>query len=416
MTQLTAAKKILIYGYGIEGKSTAAFLKSKDVNYFEIHDDNIKEYSSKKELDEYDVIIVSAGINREKVFPENLWSKCTSNTELFFHNLSPINRRKTIGITGTKGKSTTAKFIYELLQNCEKKVEVAGNYGKGLLDVLDQMDDLEFLVIELSSYQLAYLNRSVHLALCTNLFEDHVDWHGGIDPYHKAKANMWAHQTPSDFLFIPYRYCSNPFFETPGEKITSGSLYHQFFPDETCIWHAPHYLQNLGLAHQLYRHLDLGEIAFKKTCMEFEPLPHRMSFVRELNGVTFYDNAIGCNPHATIADIGFFKEKLGCLILGGVDRGNNFASVFEAIHKHHSPAYIIIQRSDASDKIKSILKENYPRIQFTVASTLEEAVNVGYEKTLKNKVCLLSPACASFDRYKNYEDKGDAFVKYVNSL
>ncbi len=414
LSQLQSASRVLIYGYGVEGQSTEKFLKAHQLKNFEIHDDKNEAYNSKKDLADYDIIIISAGINRLTVIPEALLDRCTSNTEMFFHNLSPANRRKTIGITGTKGKSMTAKFAYELLQNNDKKVAIAGNYGNGLLDFLDQMDDLEFIVMELSSFQLAYLNRSVHIAMCTNLFEDHLDWHGNKANYHAHKANLWKYQTEADFLYIPYRYCKDPSFETDGEKVVCGSLYHQFFEDEESIWHAQHYLQNFGLVHELHKRMDLGEHAFKQTAKELKPLPHRMSFSGEINGVKFYDNAIATNPHATTADIAFLQSRLGSIIMGGSDRGIDLKPVFDAMVKNHVRCHVIVQESDSSDKIIKTL-EAFPHLPYSKAKDMKEAIKIAIKETPPNKVCVLSPACASWDRYSGYGEKGDEFTTIVQA-
>ena len=412
ISQLISAKKILIFGYGVEGKSTEKFFQSKEIVHYEIHDDGLDEFSDAKNFESFDIIVVSAGINRQTSLPDSVQSRCTSNTEIFFHNLNPKNRRKTIGITGTKGKSMTAKFAYELLQNCDKNVDLAGNYGSGLLDYLDKVDELDFLVMELSSFQLAFLDRSVHIAMCTNLYEDHLDWHGTVEEYHDHKANLWKYQTEADYLLVPYRYCDLPNFKTEGTRLTCGSMYHQFFPDSDSIWHAEHYLHNFGLVHELYRLLELPETAMKKTAQNLKALPHRMAHVGTINDIKFYDNVIATNPHATIADVSFLKNRLGSLILGGADRGNSFVPIFDAMRRNHVRCHIIVEDSESKPKILEALKE-FPHLEYSESKDMEDTVRIALEITPPGKICLLSPACASWDKYGGYPEKGADFESCV---
>ncbi len=199
---LSNAKNILIYGYGVEGKSTENFLKARfPDSSIRLRDD---AWETNPEFAEFDVIIRSPGIPRSNITGVDE-EKITSQTELFFGNLTEEERRKIIGITGTKGKSTTTQFCKDLLTNAGKKVKIAGNFGippLGLLDDL-QRGTMDFIVFEISSFQLEHLQESPHIAIFLNLFGDHLERHGTVEEYFLSKSNIFRYQRNEDFLVVP---------------------------------------------------------------------------------------------------------------------------------------------------------------------------------------------------------------------
>lgn len=409
---LKSASNILIYGYGIEGHSTASFLKKNNIS-FEIHDDKNPQYNQKKDFNIYDIIIVSAGIKRN-IFSAEQQKKCISNTELFFHNLSTNQRKKLIGITGTKGKSMTAKLTHETLSQAGKKTLLAGNIGVAPLDIFKKIEAVEYVILELSSYQLTYLDTSPHIALCTNLFEDHIDWHNTVSDYHKAKSNLWIHQTEEDLFFVPEKYKNLPEFQTKGTLYTCPPI-----PKDTAledsIWQAPHYCENFGLVAKLCEMLDISNTIFAQSVQNLTPLPHRLSTIGVFDQKTFVDNAISTNVYSTMADLVFFQDKIGTLLLGGEDRGQDFDPLFEYIRKNKLPTHIIILESNTAQRLQKTLNSKYPGIPFSLSKDMKEAVSLGYKYTPEGKICLLSPSSASWDRYNSYSEKGDDFAICVQT-
>lgn len=427
LKKITKAKRILIYGYGREGRSTFNFLSTKFPDkHIKIFDENPfsvpKEFSCPKSKDvpwcigqpekcNVDMMVVSPGISRSKLAhlpPEKL----TSNTEIFFENLPEKLRKKVIGISGTKGKSTTTKFCTEVLQEAGYKAKACGNYGVPLLDLLDDFmaGSYDYLVAELSSFQLENLKVSPGMALFLNIYSDHLDRHKTQENYFEAKKNLWAHQKKGDIFITPHSapICKEGIFTCSCNN--SDPLPKTFFP-EGSIFQAPYFLDNFGTVGKLTELLHIPPQTVQKVAQKFIGLPHRLEFFTEKQGIKFYDDALSTNPNSTMASMTFFGEKLGSVILGGQDRKSNFDELIETIEKK-SNAHIIILDSEVKIRLlNSCRKIDFKK--FHVAKTLQEAVDIAFEVTPKDTSCLLSTAAPSFDRFKNYEEKGNLFKQYV---
>jgi len=268
-------KHILIYGYGAEGKANYKFCRENFPKIgVSIYDDNIKKYKNKANFDNFNAIFVSPGIDRS-VFDKNIQSKLTSSTEVFFENLDKTNKTKVIGISGTKGKSTTTKLISELLQNANKKVEIGGNFGTPLISLLSKIEDLDFIICELSSYQLENLKISPHYSIFLNFFADHLDRHGNVKSYFKAKSNIWKWQTNNDFLIIPETVFIKNNIETNGQIIKSKILDKNIFKISKSL-SSKHIRQNCGTVVELSKLLNIADDILQKTFSEFQGLEHRM--------------------------------------------------------------------------------------------------------------------------------------------
>ncbi|MCF7906155.1 UDP-N-acetylmuramoyl-L-alanine--D-glutamate ligase [Candidatus Gracilibacteria bacterium] len=406
----SSLQKILLYGYGREGQSSEQFLKSKFPHIsLTIFED--KEGLPKLDFSSFDLILVSPGVPRKKitgVIPE----KIMSQTELFFENLPEEKRKRVIGITGTKGKSTTVKFCAEMLENAGKKGAIGGNYGVPLLDLYDDFlgDTLEWIVCELSSYQLEHLKVSPHISIFLNFFPDHLDRHGTTENYFNAKKNLWSHQKSGDIFIVPEvsrtligKSPQNPIFAKPAPE--------EFFPKNS-ILRFLHFRQNLGAVVKLAELLQIPEEVLQKTAQKFQGLPHRLEFVAKKNDIRFYDDSISTNPDSTLASVNAFGEKLGSIILGGQDRNQKFDTLLARLKELR--VQIIVLQSEISDRIfRTAEKQNIEKI--ILAKDIPGAVYSATQKTLKRKICLLSPAAPSYDRFKNFQEKGSVFQKEVKS-
>ena len=358
-------KSILILGFGREGKATLDFLSRHFTDKkIDIADQKLdKNYLDG--LSNYDVIVKSPGISYSKEL-ENVKEKITSATQIFFDNC----RGKIIGITGTKGKSTTASLVYEVLKTGGLDVYLAGNIGKPALDLLEKINNDSIVVYELSSFQLADLNKSPHIAVITNIYPDHLDWHGSFENYKRAKENISKFQTKNDVLI------SNK--------------------------------DGAEAARIIGRLFKIPEEKINKAIKNFKSLPHRLEFVAQVRGIKFYNDSLATIPQATIRTLDILGEDVQTLITGGFDRGVDYSILGPVIAKSKIKTLILFP--DTGEKIGKAVKKDINKFN---VSSMEEAVRLSYEHTDRGKIVLLSPASASFNLFKDYEDRGNQFKKEV---
>lgn len=360
--------EILILGLGREGQTTVNFLKK----YFpEKQIRTADQKDGKNYLDslkKYDIIIKSPGI---PYLPEIVAAKkagkiITSSTSIFFD----VFKGKIIGVTGTKGKSTTASLIYEVLKSAGLEVYLVGNIGQPALDLLEKINENSIVVYELSSFQLADLDRSPYIAVIINIYPDHLDWHGSFENYKQAKENISKFQNAKDVLI------SNK------DAAESATIIGRLF--------------------------KIPEDKIKGAIEEFKPLPHRLEYVGEVKGIKFYNDSLATNPHATIYGLKILGKDVETLIAGGFNRGVDYSPLGPAIAE--SGVKNLILFPDTGEKIRKVVKKD---INFFDAKSMEEAVKIAFEHTSKGKICLMSPASASFNMFKDYEDRGNQFKKEV---
>lgn len=413
---------ICIYGYGLEGKSTEEFLKKHFEDLSIVVFDEKTKGKSIFEPQTYDLIFVSPGVDRHKKIPKEFWSKCTSQIEYFFTLLPEHKRKKVIGITGSKGKSTTTKFCAEFLEKVGYKASVAGNFGKPFLDVLDDflLDKYDFIVAEISSFQAEFLSVSPHISIFLSFFPEHLDRHGDETKYLSAKANCWKHQKDEDFLIFPdtlssftelQRICPNK-----NRLILSEPLPEDFFLEDS-IFRASHFCQNFGTITALGKVLEIKNTkqVLKKLAERFIGLPHRSEFVGEKKGMSFYNDSIATGPDAVVRAIDFFEDRLGYLLLGGQSGGGNFDILAKALISKKFVGKVIITDSPILTVFEvSAKKAGFSR--YEVVKDFTEAMKIVFGAPMKDKICLLSPAGKSFDQYPNYGARGDHFRKIVQGV
>ena len=424
--RLNLARTILIYGLGIEGESSLAyFRKHYPEARISIYDQNNPKYSKTRNLKNFDCVVVSPGVDRKKLeFKDGQF--VTSNSELFFGLLPIEAHTKILAVTGTKGKSTTVKFLYELLVHLGFSVEVGGNYGLAMLGILEEIDSLDYVVLEFSSFQLENLKASPHFAGFVNLYEDHLDRHGSMSEYFAAKANIFKYQKSDDKLFLPYNY--DTFLEparsiftamvNDGESrvVVTEPVPAEYFLEHS-ILRAGHIRANLGIVAEMVRlltpNLADSESQIQAFCQIFEPLPHRLEFVAEIGGKTFINDSQSTNQYSTIAGMQAFGERLGTLILGGKDKGNRYDLLIDELLKLHP--FVILLNTEVGNKVKELLEKTGFE-HYVIVNDFASAVELGYQFTEPGKICLMSPAGASFDWFVNYKDRGDQFKALVFAL
>jgi len=468
--------KVLILGFGIEGQATLRYLQKKfPERIFVIADKNkITNYelgitnkkisfifgeNYLKNLDKFDLIIKSPGIKsnlRElQEFKKN-GGKIISATNLFMSEVLGT----VIGVTGSKGKSTVASLLYAALKKAGKDVELIGNIGNPALDVLEKDSVDKFYVYEMSSYQLEDLEKKPPYVLINNLFPEHLDYHESLENYYKVKLNilkvkeggkkikneklkMKNHQEEFQKVFynagskelsirIQKINCQKfPFNDGKSSKIEKGKLVYQ---DEKILnvknvkLLGKHNLENILGVIAVSRELGVESFQIQNAISEFKNLEHRLEFVGKFRGILFYNDSISTTPESTIQAIQTFADELDTLILGGLDRGYDFTELVNQINANKIRNLILfpetgerilagIKNSKLEIKNEKLgrqcLKSKVESEQLHTVKTMEDCVKIAFAKTRKNKVCLLSPAAPSYNLFKNFQERGNLYKKFI---
>ena len=407
-------KAIIFIGKGREAESFETFIKqvATPSSYLSVYlEDDEASLESIRNIDITKTVIV-----KTVGWPGRLVHNAyTTPTKVFFECVKQLGAQ-VIGVTGTKGKTTTTELLGAMLKTTGKDIRVCGNMGNPMLDNLDGATHETNFVVELSSYMLAELEVSPHMAIVTNLYNDHVDYHGSLEAYWEAKHNIMRFMTAQDTLVY------NPEFEavvdwvkqSPCQAITVTS------DQAVDLSHAKLIGTHNGLNAAMAMHIAKLNGVDEQTCIDvinnFEPVAHRLQIVATKNRVTYIDDAIGSNPEATIAGITtVIKEigPIGCLFLGGQDRDYEYWPLMQLISRLAIPYVVLFP--DAGEKIKR-LKPNSYNVEFFETSDMAKAVQWASEKCPADSVCLLSTAAPSYSVWKDFEEKGDLFQQAVLAI
>lgn len=361
------------------------------------------------DLDAFDLVIRSPGV---RYWPElqAVRNRVTTATRLFFRFVREQSSAKIVGITGTKGKSTTCSLLHACLLAAGKKSVLIGNIGAPDWDAANELTDDTIIVYELSSYMLEDLQDRPDIAVMLDLFPDHMDWHGSFEAYAHAKANITRWQTPEDLFIYNARFAELGTIAKQTRAKTIGYPNEQTnnFPRELLRLPGTHNAENLQAVLAVCHALGISFETIKPAIATFAGLPHRLQNVGTYGGITFIDDAISTTPESTLAGVEAVAERLGSIILGGLDRGYDFTELTQRISELHVPAVILLP--GARDKLKTALsRAAYAGVQAD-ADTMEAAVAACYRHTPPGRVALLSTAAPSYDLFKNYEDQGDQFA------
>lgn len=428
-------KNIVILGFGREGKSTYNFIRKNlpyekiliidyaiDItlkeNSFLLNDmytEVIKTNDYLDILDDYDIIFKSPGISFKGMDISKIRGKITSQLEVI---LKYIKNVVTIGVTGTKGKSTTSSLITSILKDQSKKVCFAGNIGIPVFDEIDNILLSDYVVLEMSSHQLEYMDVSPNIAILLNIFEDHLDHYNSYDEYSLAKANIAKYQKENDYFI--YNKDNEKLMETiskvdiKSKKISISSenrITFNFEKERKLL--GKHNEYNIMFALALASILGLDSELTEKTILGFEGLPHRMEFVGEFDGVKYYNDSISTIPEATIKALETFEDT-DTILIGGMDRGIHYGILVDFLE--NSNVRNIICMYDAGKRIYDMLiGKNLESKNLLYVDDLKIAVEKSKALTCKGKRCILSPAAASYGYFKNFEERGNAFKEYVKN-
>ena len=345
---------------------------------------------------------------------------------------------KVIGVTGTEGKTTTTTLINEIVKKSGRKTYLGGNMGKPIFTKIRNVKPENIIILELSSFQLSDMDISPDISVVTNIYPDHLNVHKSYEEYREAKKNIFKHQSESGIVVLNY---DNEFtrefakeangkviFFSSKEKLDDGFIYDKadgtikyckdgvrrhIMKKEDIKLRGIHNYENICAA--LAATSSIVDVDTQvKAIEEFTGVEHRLEFVRELNNVKWYNDSIGTSPASTIAGLNSFDEDI-ILLAGGSDKGLDYKEVGEAIARK---VRALILTGPTSEKIENATKQalNGKNIEIYYTSNMQESVNLAKEIAKAGDVVLLSPASASFDLYKNFEDRGHQFKDCVNNL
>ncbi len=455
-------KKVLILGMGREGISTYRFLRDRfpgkklgvadktETNRLDtdtrriINDDsNINFYCGNKYLESikhFDIIFKSPGISPylDGIKDAGKTGKIiSSNTELFFENCAG----KIIGVTGTKGKSTTSSLIKDVLKTGGFDVRLVGNFGTPALTGLKGSTLDTLFVIELSSYQLMNLKRSPHISVILNIAKEHLDYHQTFEAYIEAKQNITKHQNENDYLIfdVSDTRVSKISEESVAKKVTFGirncGNYDCFIDGNQVVSRFTGEVKNIIkeesvplkgrfnlvnimpsiLIGQLY---SIKTTLISKAIKEFVSLEHRLEYVKTVNGNAFYNDSLATVPEAAIAAINSFPDKDIILIAGGFNRGQCFVELAKKILDSRIKALVLFPCTGEIiwKEISLLVKEKDDLPEHVFVTTMDEAVNKSVSSAVSGDIILLSPASVSFGQFKDYADRGDQFKVAIAKL
>jgi UDP-N-acetylmuramoylalanine--D-glutamate ligase len=427
--------RIAIAGYAQEGESNYRYWASNPDNDITIVDDRrslseLKLPNSAKtilgsdameKLQGFDLVVRTAGLSPHKIKTDGrIWS---ATNEFFAKCPAQI-----IGVTGSKGKGTTASLISSILEASGRKTWLVGNIGKPGLDIINQICPNDLVVYELSSFQLWDLERSPHIAVLLFIEQEHLDVHSNIEEYILAKANITKYQKSDDILVYNK---ANLYSKSIAEKSNAHLLGYpdtasahvergRFYYGEQEICS----VNSLGIVGKFNHENACAAIdavwgitsdinSIERGLMSFRGLPHRLQLIRELNGVQYYDDSIATIPGAAIAALRAF-EVPKVIILGGSSKNSNFTELGEELSKQDARAILI---GDEAERIaKSCRAVGFNNFEIINYVSMKETVGRAKIIAKPGSVVLLSPACASFDHFKNYSDRGEQFGAAVKEL
>ena len=422
--------KVAIAGFGVEGRASFEYWNTAENKVVIVDERSIEAQdlpldanvitgdAAFSRLNGFDLVVRTAGLSPTKISTDGkIWS---ATNEFFEKCQAPI-----IGVTGTKGKGTTSSLIASILRAAGKTVHLVGNIGQPALAQLPQIMPDDIVVYELSSFQLWDLEKSPQVAVVLMIEPDHLDVHADFEEYVLAKGNITKNQLTTDRVvyFAGNEHSSRIAEDSVGQRLP--------FPSDRTAWVNGDYFYYQDKELCSVDDLQLvGEHNLLNACAAitavwpwvqdgsviaeglrgFNGLPHRLKFVRELDGVKYYDDSIATTPGSAIAAMRAFREPK-IIILGGSDKGADYTEVIETAK---STATEVIAIGQTGKRIDDLCKKIGVICHYE--QTLNSAVELACRSTVPGDVVILSPASASFDMFKNYADRGEKFIAAVNEL
>jgi len=444
-------KKISILGIAKSGKAAAKKLKklgakvflsdSQNMTELKLSNQFVKDFcletgGHSEKILESDLIIISPGVPsninileaaRKKNIP--IWSEL----ELGFQLIKDRDKTKVIAVTGSNGKSTTASLIYNILKGVTNEIILAGNIGSPLSGFPIDKINYKFIVLEVSSFQLQNINKfKPDISVLLNLTPDHLNVHGTVGNYFKAKSQIFSNQDKDDIAIInandeevmkfayqfpvkKIKYCLNSQLNNyvicrkDFLKISDKFRNNKYLSYKDIPISGQHNVENICAASlvAVYSYIKAEDI--RTGIVTFSNLEHRLELVREINDIKFINDSKATNTASVFCSINSFKNPIN-LIMGGADKDEDFTVLKKMIEKKVKNVVLIGETAPKLREIFSGLTSIY------IANTLEEAVNKVYEVAQPKEIVILAPGCASFDMFNNFEDRGEQFKRIVNNL
>ncbi|MEW6623141.1 MAG: UDP-N-acetylmuramoyl-L-alanine--D-glutamate ligase [Bacillota bacterium] len=422
--------KVAIYDQKTKDKLTEELkkLESYQIDYFLGIEPAIS-------LNKYDLIVISPGVPLTipllhgavgRKIP--IWGEL----ELAFR----ISKSPIIGVTGTNGKTTTTALIGHILKNAGFKIKVAGNIGIPLIQEVVDADEETFLVVEVSSFQLETIKMfHCRAAILLNITPDHLDRHKTVENYVTIKRRIFENQGPQDFAILNYddplvretakMVKSKVIFFSKSHKLEQGIYFDAGViksslkgePEEIIKWDyiqlkGTHNLENSMAAIAAAMSFEVDKNSLRRSLHEFSGVPHRLEPVGIIDDVMYINDSKGTNPDATLKALEAYRDRQIVLIAGGLDKGSSFEGLAEYLTEIKAKVVVFGQ---TAEKIKNAVEETGSGHCYMVQN-LEEAVKTAKKIALVGGVVLLSPACASWDMYNNYEERGEHFKRIVREM
>ncbi len=443
-------KNIAILGFGVEGQSAANFLNSAGATGTIFDAKGKEKFQSEmlatleqngwtfksgdfKDLETFDLVVRSPGISMHH--PELLKiskDSITSVTKIFFDHCPA----KIIGVTGTKGKGTTSTLIYQMVQAAGRDVYLGGNIGLPPLSFLEKLTPDSIVVLELSSFQLSDLHKSPHIAVMLMITAEHLDYHQNIGEYVDAKRNIVKFQESSDYAIFNKDYpatnesdihsAGQIFYVSRENEVDQGCFVKEgtvvvtqngketpIIPTKDILLPGEHNWENVCAAVMTATIMGVDKKMITQVLKAFKGLEHRLELVRTVRGVRYFDDSFSTTPETAQAAILAFEDP-EIIILGGSSKNSDFTKLGEVIGGRENIKAIIGIGAEWP-RIKEQIKDWHFQI-IEGLTTMEEIVQKAAEIAMPGDVVILSPACASFDMFRDYKDRGEKFNLAVRSL
>jgi UDP-N-acetylmuramoylalanine--D-glutamate ligase len=431
--------KIAILGYDVEGRSSFEYFAAQGGHELAIRDRNpsvrvpegvpaVLGEDYLDGLDKFDLLVRTAGLKPADILAKNpdVADKITTHINEFLKACPTPN---VIGVTGTKGKGTTSTLIARMLEAAGKKVFLGGNIGVPVLEFLPQLARDSWVMLELSSFQLVDLKQSPHIGVCLMVVPEHLDWHLDEQEYIESKAQLFKYQSAEDIAVymagnkLSERVAAGgrgrkiPYFAEPGASVQDGAV----VIDGRAICRTGelkllgrHNWQNVCAAVTAVWQIAPEPEALRSVLTTFSGMEHRLQLVRELDGVSYYDDTFGTAPETAMVAIEAFDRPV-IVILGGRSKGVPFDELAKFV-AGQSNVKRVIAIGETGPEIASLLRDNgFDRIS-DGGTDIVKIVGLARELAEPGDVVLLSTANASFDMFKNYKERGELFAKAVREL
>ena len=465
MLQQLEQRRVVLLGFGVEGQATYEFLRARFPNktigiadrkpLVDLgvapallsrleQDRNLLLHCGENYLDSlrsYELIVKTPGIAKTNPTLGAVVERgalLTSHMEIFFEL---YDSRRVIAVTGTKGKSTTTSLVYKLAGEGGLDVILAGNIGDPPLLHLDQATDKTVFVLELSSYQLEPLRRSPHIAVLLNIVPEHLDYHASFAEYASAKENITRFQDSSDFLVynsdftLPTEIADRSRARVVPFSVKRSLDFGCYLEDDRIVFADGHMqkeilrttdipligafnVQNVCAAVATVGMAGASTETMADSVRSFKPLPHRLEYIGEYNGIRFYNDSISTVPESALSALEALGADVQTMILGGHERHLDYADFARELLRSNVENLILFSPTGERmwEAVQSAAGDGINSLTAFPVETMEEAVRVAFEKTVRARICLLSPASPSFGKFKDYRERGDIFRKQVEEM